>query len=146
MASTGRANPSTATRSSRLRTTCSRMARPVDWSSTTITVAVAAAAPAAASVRTCALLIVFHPCPKPPRLASRPCGVYATGPNLPLAAVFSLQAAALFLRDRRDDPQVVAQVVQVLLRRVVAIPREEPDPEDREAGHADDIRRDRPVP
>src|SRR5258706_11363149 len=37
-ASTGRAKPSTATRSSRLRTTCSRMARPVDWSSTTITV------------------------------------------------------------------------------------------------------------
>src|SRR5260221_794421 len=30
--------PSTSTRSSRPRTTCSRMARPVDWSSTTITV------------------------------------------------------------------------------------------------------------
>ena len=37
-ASTGRAKPSTTTRSSRLRTTCSRMARPVDWSSTTMTV------------------------------------------------------------------------------------------------------------
>src|SRR5947207_11166533 len=37
-ASTGRAKPSTATRSSRLRTTCSRIARPVDWSSTTMTV------------------------------------------------------------------------------------------------------------
>src|SRR5688572_23703452 len=59
-ASTGRAKPSTVTRSSRLRTTCSRIARPVDWSSTTITMF-----RAEGRTRTSALAIDPSPCLDP---------------------------------------------------------------------------------
>ena len=76
-ASTGRAKPSTTTRSSRLRTTCSRMARPVDWSSTTITVL-----RAEGSTLTCAFAMDSplgvdycalweKPTPAPPALSSK---------------------------------------------------------------------------